>query len=209
MAEEKKDTEAQQKKPARKRTAAKKPAAKPKAKETAAKGTGTAAKATSKTADAKASKASTAKKPAAKKAPAKKVPAKSEAKPKAETKSKRATKKEAPERPVVNARARFVRVAPRKARMVADQVRGLPLEDALPLLRFSTRGAAQDIRKLIESAAANAENNHDLVADDLLIKDIHVDEGPTLRRYRPRALGRATRINKRTSHIVVALTPED
>jgi ribosomal protein L22 len=209
MAEEKKDTEAQQKKPARKRTAAKKPAAKPKAKETAAKGTGTAAKATSKTADAKASKASTAKKPAAKKAPAKKAPAKSEAKPKAETKSKRATKKEAPERPVVNARARFVRVAPRKARMVADQVRGLPLEDALPLLRFSTRGAAQDIRKLIESAAANAENNHDLVADDLLIKDIHVDEGPTLRRYRPRALGRATRINKRTSHIAVALTPED
>jgi ribosomal protein L22 len=209
MAEEKKDTEAQQKKPARKRTAAKKPAAKPKAKETAAKGTGTAAKATSKTADAKASKASTAKKPAAKKAPAKKAPAKAEAKPKAETKSKRATKKEAPERPVVNARARFVRVAPRKARMVADQVRGLPLEDALPLLRFSTRGAAQDIRKLIESAAANAENNHDLVADDLLIKDIHVDEGPTLRRYRPRALGRATRINKRTSHIAVALTPED
>jgi ribosomal protein L22 len=218
MAEEKKDTETQQKKPTRKRAAAKKPAAKPKAKETASKGTGTAAKATSKTADAKASKASTAKKPAEKKAPAKKAPAKSEAKPKAAEKaaatktaagSKRATKKQAPERPVVNARARFVRVAPRKARMVADQVRGMLLEDALPLLRFSTRGAAQDIRKLIESAAANAENNHDLVADDLLIKDIHVDEGPTLRRYRPRALGRATRINKRTSHIAVALTPED
>jgi ribosomal protein L22 len=215
MAEEKKDTETQQKKPARKRTAAKKPAPKPKSKETAAKGT--AAKATSKTADAKASKASTAKKPAAKKAPAQKAPAKSGAKPKAAEKtaatktagSKRATKKEAPERPVVNARARFVRVAPRKARLVADLVRGLPLEDALPLLRFSTRSAAQDIRKLIESAAANAENNHDLVADDLLIKDIHVDEGPTLRRYRPRALGRATRINKRTSHIAVALTPED
>ena len=67
----------------------------------------------------------------------------------------------------------------------------------------------QDIAKLIDSAAANAENNHDLVADDLLIADITVDEGPTLRRYRPRALGRATRINKRTSHITVALTPED
>ena len=92
---------------------------------------------------------------------------------------------------------------------MADQVRGLALDDALPLLRFSTRSAAQDIRKLIESAAANAEANHDLVADDLFIKDIHVDEGPTLRRYRPRALGRATRINKRTSHIAVALTPED
>jgi large subunit ribosomal protein L22 len=104
---------------------------------------------------------------------------------------------------------RSARISPQKARLVADQVRGMPLEDARALLRFSTRGAAQDIRKLIESAAANAEANHDLVADDLWIKDIHVDEGPTLRRYRPRALGRATRINKRTSHIAVALTPED
>src|SRR5436853_306048 len=76
-------------------------------------------------------------------------------------------------------------------------------------LRFSPRGAARDIAKLIDSAAANAENNHDLVADELLVKQITVDEGPTLRRYRPRALGRATRINKRTSHIKVALTPED
>ncbi len=222
MAEEKKDTE--RKRSARKKSAARKAPAKPggsgtrksaaKPKETATKGTGTAAKATSKTADSEASRASTAKKPAAKRAAAK-----SEERPKAETKKTPATKKapakkagarkQAPERPVVNARARFVRVAPRKARLVADQVRGLPLEDALPLLRFSTRGAAQDIRKLLESAAANAEANHDLVADDLLIKDIHVDEGPTLRRYRPRALGRATRINKRTSHIAVALTPED
>jgi ribosomal protein L22 len=218
MAEQKKDTE-KQKKPGRaksaatktaagstpKKTAAKKPAAKPKAKETATRGKG-AAEATSKTADSKASKAATAKQPAAKKAPAK---AKTETKPKSEAKPKATAKREAPERPVVNARARFVRVAPRKARLVADQVRGLPLDDALPLLRFSTRSAAKDIRKLIESAAANAENNHDLVADDLLIKDIHVDEGPTLRRYRPRALGRATRINKRTSHIAVALTPEE
>ena len=150
-----------------------------------------------------------AKKPAAKKPAAKKTEAKAKAAAKKPAAKKAPAKKEAPERPVVNARARFVRVAPRKARLVADQVRGLPLEDALPLLRFSTRGAAQDIRKLLESAAANAETNHDLVADDLLIKDIHVDEGPTLRRYRPRALGRATRINKRTSHIAVALTPED
>jgi len=193
-----------------KKPAAKKPAAKPKPKaETATKGKG-AAEATSKTADSKAADKATskapAKKPAAKK-PAAKKPA---AKPKAETKAKAKPKpKEPTDRPIVNARARFVRVAPRKARLVADQVRGLPLDEALPLLRFSTRGAAQDIRKLIESAAANAETNHDLVADDLLIKDIHVDEGPTLRRYRPRALGRATRINKRTSHIAVALTPED
>jgi ribosomal protein L22 len=215
MAEEKKDTEKKQ--TARKKPAAKKPAATPKAKETATKGSGTAAKATSKTADSKASETATskapakkaaAKKPAAKKEPAKKTETKAKAEDKTDAKPKRATKREAPERPVVNARARFVRVAPRKARLIADQVRGLPLDDALPLLRFSTRSAAQDIRKLIESAAANAEANHDLVADDLMIKDIHVDEGPTLRRYRPRALGRATRINKRTSHIAVALTPE-
>jgi large subunit ribosomal protein L22 len=161
-----------------------------------------------------AAKKQPAKKPAAKKEPAKKPAAKKEPAKKAAAK-KASAKKQAPkpkapaERPIVNARARYVRVAPRKARLVADQVRGLALEDALPLLRFSTRSAAQDIRKLLESAAANAEANHDLVADDLLIKDIHVDEGPTLRRYRPRALGRATRINKRTSHIAVALTPED
>jgi ribosomal protein L22 len=110
---------------------------------------------------------------------------------------------------VVNARASYVRIAPRKARLVANQVRGLPIEEARTLLRFSPRGAARDIAKLIDSAAANAENNHDLIADDLLVKQITVDEGPTLRRYRPRALGRATRINKRTSHIKVALTPED
>jgi ribosomal protein L22 len=212
MAEEKKDTEQQSKGPAKK-PAAKKPAAKkPAAKKPAAK----------KPAAKTAAKESAPKKPAAKKPAAKKEPAKTEAKaetkakPKAETKAKPKPKPaaakaaaESSTRPVVNARARYVRVAPRKARLVADLVRGLPLEDALPLLRFSTRSAAQDIRKLLESAAANAETNHDLVADDLLIKDIHVDEGPTLRRYRPRALGRATRINKRTSHIAVALTPED
>jgi ribosomal protein L22 len=216
MADEKKTEKDQAKKPAAKKPAAKKPAAKkpaakPKAKETATKGK-SAAEATSKTADSKAAEKSTAKKPAAKKPAAKKRAAKKETAAKSESKPKTKAKpkpKEPAERPVVNARARFVRVAPRKARLVADQVRGLPLEDALPLLRFSTRGAAQDIRKLLESAAANAETNHDLVADDLLIKDIHVDEGPTLRRYRPRALGRATRINKRTSHIAVALTPED
>ena len=124
-----------------------------------------------------------------------------------------ATKAKAPKEPatapVVNARARYVRIAPRKARLIADQVRGLTLADAQTLLRFSPRGAAQDIAKLINSAAANAENNHDLVADDLIVKSINVDEGPTLRRYRPRALGRATRINKRTCHIAVALTPEE
>jgi large subunit ribosomal protein L22 len=211
MAEEKKDTE--KKTPAKsggssggKKPAAKKPAARAKSAATRTAAGSTAKKPAAKKPAAKkpAAKKPAAKKPAAKKKPAEKKPA---AKQKAETKAK--AKKEAPERPVVNASARFVRLAPRKARLVADQVRGLPIDDAIAVLRFSSRGAARDIRKLIESAAANAEANHDLVADDLMIKDIHVDEGPTLRRYRPRALGRATRINKRTSHIAVALTPED
>ncbi len=180
-----------------KKPAARKPAAK---KETATKAAGeTAAEATSKTADTGA-KAAAGKPAAAKTGSKAKAPARKPAK-------KAAPKEE--QRPVVNARARFVRVAPRKARLVADQVRGLPLADAQTLLRFSPRSAAQDISKLIASAAANAENNHDLIADELVVKDISVDEGPTLKRYRPRALGRATRINKRTSHIKVALTPED
>jgi ribosomal protein L22 len=109
--------------------------------------------------------------------------------------------------PVVRASARYVRVAPRKARLVADQVRGLTVPQATTLLEFSARGASRDIAKLIASAAANAENNHELVAEDLQIADIQVDEGPTLKRWRARARGRATRIEKRTSHVSVALTP--
>ena len=145
-------------------------------------------------------------KQAAKKAPARKQAAKpkTEAKPKA----KPAAEKPAPPPPVVRASARYVRTAPRKVRLVADQVRGLQIERARALLQFSPRSAARDISKLIDSAASNAENNHDLVADEMKIAEITVDEGPTLRRYRPRALGRATRINKRTSHISVALSPE-
>jgi ribosomal protein L22 len=145
------------------------------------------------------------KKAAPKKAPAGKAPA-----------EKAAAKEEAPKKQapkpapiMIRASSRYVRVAPRKARLVADQVRGLQIERARALLQFSPRGAAHDIRKLIESAAANAENNHDLVADEMRVAEITVDEGPTLRRFRPRALGRATRINKRTSHIAVALSPEE
>jgi ribosomal protein L22 len=168
-----------------------------------------------------------AKKPA-KKEPAKKAAAKKESAPKKPAKAKKdAPKKDAPKKaskakkepakkaapkapaapPVVRASARYVRIAPRKARLIADQVRGLHIEKARALLQFSPRGAAQDIQKLLESAAANAENNHDLVGDEMRVASITVDEGPTLRRYRPRALGRATPINKRTSHIAVALTP--
>jgi ribosomal protein L22 len=109
--------------------------------------------------------------------------------------------------PVVRATARYLRASPRKVRLVADQVRGLTVPEARTLLDFSARGAARDVGKLIASAAANAENNHELVADDLRVAEIHVDEGPTLKRWRPRARGRATRIDKRTSHVSVALTP--
>jgi large subunit ribosomal protein L22 len=114
-----------------------------------------------------------------------------------------------PEAPMVRATARYVRVAPRKARLVADQVRGLPVTEAQTLLDFSPRGAARDVGKLIASAAANAENNHDLVAEDLRIADIRVDDGPILKRWRARARGRATRVDKRTSHLSVALTPTE
>jgi large subunit ribosomal protein L22 len=111
------------------------------------------------------------------------------------------------EAPVVRASARYVRIAPRKARLVADQVRGLSVPEASTLLDFSSRGAARDIGKLIGSAASNAEANHELVAEDLRIAEINVDEGPTLKRWRARARGRATRVNKRTCHVSVTLTP--
>jgi ribosomal protein L22 len=146
-------------------------------------------------------------KKAAKKASKEKVPAK-----KGESAKKAPAKKEKPKKPVaivVRASSRYVRVAPRKARLVADQVRGLHIDQARALLQFSPRGAAHDIGKLIESAASNAENNHDLVADEMKVAEITVDEGPTLKRFRPRALGRATPIHKRTSHIAVALSPEE
>ena len=173
--------------------------------------------------DAKAKKAP-AKKAEPKKA-AKKTAAKKDSKAKGKETKKAAAKKEsksskakkepakkaAPKAPavppVVKASARYVRVAPRKARLIADQVRGMHIESARALLQFSPRGAAHPIHKLINSAAANAENNHDLIGDEMRIASITVDEGPTLRRFRPRAMGRATPINKRTSHIRVALTP--
>ena len=111
--------------------------------------------------------------------------------------------------PLVRASARYVRIAPRKVRVVADQIRGKDVEEALALLRFSPRGAAETLRKVLESAAANAENNFDLDPEEMKIAQISVDEGPTMRRYRPRARGRATRIEKRTCHINVALSPTE
>src|SRR3954452_8808805 len=119
------------------------------------------------------------------------------------------TKEKETQAPVVRASAKYVRMAPRKARLVADQGRGLPVTKARTLLRFSSRGAATDIEKLLASASANAEANHDLVAEDLRVAEITVDEGPTLKRWRARARGRATRIDKKTCHVKVALTPTE
>jgi ribosomal protein L22 len=156
-----------------------------------------------------AAKKAPAKKAAAKKTSGEKKPAAKKAAGKKEAAKKAPAKKAKPVAIVVRASSRYVRVAPRKARLVADQVRGLHIDQARALLQFSPRGAAHDIGKLIESAASNAENNHDLVADEIRVAEITVDEGPTLKRFRPRALGRATPIHKRTSHIAVALSPED
>jgi ribosomal protein L22 len=191
MADEKKDPKAKK---------ASKPAAK---KEAAPKKGAKAKKAPAKKAEGKKAAKET------KKAAAKKETSKKAAKAKQEPakKAKKAPAKAPAAPPVVRARARYVRVAPRKARLIADQVRGMHIEQARALLQFSSRGAAHPIQKLINSAAANAENNHDLVGDEMRVSSITVDEGPTLRRFRPRAMGRATPINKRTSHIAVALTP--
>jgi len=103
------------------------------------------------------------------------------------------------------AQARFVRIAPRKVRIVMNLIRGKSVEEALSVLRFIPKRASRIIEKVIRSAAANAEHNHEMSRGDLYVYRAYVDEGPTLKRFRPRALGRATRIRKRTSHITVVL----
>lgn len=105
--------------------------------------------------------------------------------------------------------ARYVRVAPRKARLVVDLIRGKSVDDARAILRFSPRAAAEIIEKVLNSAVANAERNLHVKAEDLLVGRTFVDEGPTLKRIRPRAMGRASRINKRTSHITVVVTQRE
>ncbi len=109
----------------------------------------------------------------------------------------------------VRAQAKYVRSAPRKARLVMDHIRGKDVSDARAILRHTPRAVAADISKLLESAVANAENNFELDPDELKVGRAFVDEGPTIKRYRPRAMGRATRINKRTSHMTITLTPND
>jgi ribosomal protein L22 len=119
-----------------------------------------------------------------------------------------APRREADGAVIVRARARYVRSAPRKARLVMHHIRGKRVEQARAILSHTPRAASTEILKLLDSAVANAENNYELAADELRVGRAFVDEGPTIRRYRPRALGRATRINKRTSHMTIELAAE-
>ena len=105
--------------------------------------------------------------------------------------------------------SKYVRTSARKARLVCDHIRGKDVEEARAILAFTTRDAAKAWSKLLESAVANAEHNHELLGEELRIFNVHADEGPTLKRYRPRAMGRATRIRKRTSHLSITLTPKE
>ena len=111
--------------------------------------------------------------------------------------------------PVVRAQAKYVRSSARKARLVCDHIRGKSVVEARAILAVTPRAIARDWSKLLESAVANAEHNHELVGEDLVVKAVHADEGPTIKRFRPRAMGRATRIRKRTSHLTILLTPKD
>ena len=103
--------------------------------------------------------------------------------------------------------ARFVRVSPTKARRVVDLVRGLDVDEALSLLRFAPQAASEPVSKVLESAVSNAETGEGLDRSSLVISKAIVDEGPTMKRFRPRAQGRATRIRKRTSHVTVVVQP--
>jgi ribosomal protein L22 len=124
------------------------------------------------------------------------------------TQPRRRSSRDAEPSLVVRAQAKYVRSSARKARLVCDHIRGKSVEEARAILAFTPRAVARDWSKVLESAVANAEHNHELDGEDLLIKAVHADEGPTLKRFRPRAMGRATPIRKRTSHLTILLTPK-
>ncbi len=111
------------------------------------------------------------------------------------------------DQPGAFASARYVRITPMKARRVVNMVRGLPVDEALALLQFAPQAASETVYKVLESAIANAETTEGLPTGDLVLSVAMVDEGPTMKRWRPRAQGRATRINKRTSHITLVVQP--
>ena len=194
---------------AKAKAAAKKPAAKKEAeakeasedKEPAAKETKeTKAAKESAAKEPKAAKESSAKEPKAAKAPAK-------AEPKPAVRGRKDSKRPVSRRRVVRAHARYVRTSARKARMVCGHLRGKSVQEARAILAFTPRDVARDWSKLLESAVANAESNHELLEDDLIVREAYADEGPTLKRFRPRAMGRAAPIRKRTSHLTITLTP--
>lgn len=106
------------------------------------------------------------------------------------------------------AKHRYARISPQKARLVADQVRGLPVEKALDVLKYSPKKASDLVLKVLESAIANAENNEGADVDELKVSSIFVDQGPVMKRIKPRARGRADRIIKRTAHITVRVSDE-
>jgi large subunit ribosomal protein L22 len=133
-----------------------------------------------------------------------------EAAPTPATRRTREPRRTAPgERVLVRAQAKYVRTSARKARLVCDHIRGKSVQEARAILAHTPRAVARDWSKLLESAVANAEHNHELLGDDLRIASVTADEGPTLKRFRPRAMGRATRIRKRTSHLTILLTPKE
>ena len=111
------------------------------------------------------------------------------------------------DQPGAFASARYVRITPMKARRVVDMVRGLPVDEALTLLQFAPQAASETVYKVLESAVANAETTEGLDAGTLVVSKAMVDEGPTMKRWRARAQGRASRINKRTSHITLVVQP--
>lgn len=103
---------------------------------------------------------------------------------------------------------KYARISPKKARDVARAIQGMPVSDALDALAYTPRKAAQLVGKTLKSAVANAENNHELIADDLTVKEATVGDGPTFKRFKPRARGSASAIRKRTSHLFIVLTDE-
>lgn len=178
-------------KPTRARAAASKPAAKAPATEAAAE---------------VAEVAKPARTRAAAKAPTGKEPAKRAA----AAPVRAPARKPRPVGPVtVRAHARYVHSSARKARLVCNHIRGKSVPEARALLGFAPRGVAADWAKLLDSAIANAEHNHELVGDQLHVTGVYADEGPTLKRFRPRAMGRATPIHKRTSHLTIMLGPKE
>jgi ribosomal protein L22 len=219
-ADEKDQQDPPEEAPRRRRRRKKAPASEQPSAEQAASASDSAADSASEPADApqepagetpKEPAADTPKESAAPKSPTAKAPAarrrRGESKEKHETRpaARGRGAKQAPTRRIVRARARYVRTSARKARMICGQLRGKTVPEARAILAFTPREVARAWSKLLESAVANAESNHELLEDDLVVREAYADEGPTIRRFRPRAMGRATAIRKRTSHLTITL----